>query len=47
MLLGSFVAGVAATTRTTPPSGSLTVCSSGCDYKTVGFVDFVDFVDSC
>ncbi|KAH8659916.1 pectinesterase [Xylariales sp. PMI_506] len=34
-LLSGFIAGALATARTTPPSGSITVCSSGCDYTTV------------
>ncbi|KAJ1553016.1 hypothetical protein HK405_009235 [Cladochytrium tenue] len=34
-LLAAFVGTAAATSRTSPPSGSITVCSSGCNYATI------------
>ncbi|KAH8647390.1 pectin lyase fold/virulence factor [Xylariales sp. PMI_506] len=34
-LIGIFATSVDATARTSPPSGSITVCSSGCDYSTI------------
>ncbi|KAI9364364.1 pectin lyase fold/virulence factor [Zopfochytrium polystomum] len=35
VVLGALVASASAASRTSPPSGSITVCSSGCNYNTI------------